>query len=364
MPKHRGKLVLSAAEREQLQQLIRAQSTPQGLAQRARVVQLAAKGIGVRAIGRQVGMHRNQVAKWRRRYLSGGLGALQDEPRSGRKSRLSTEVLRQIVEQATRPPQGRARWTCRAMARELGVSKATVQRVWSENEIKPHLTRVFKLSSDPDFEAKFWDVIGLYLNPPQQAVVLCCDEKSQIQALQRSQPGLPLAQGHIRTQTHDYYRNGTVTLFAALDYLQGKVIAHTAQEHTHRQWLEFLKQIDREIPVSQHIHIILDNYSTHKHPVIKRWLARHPRFELHFTPTGSSWMNLVERFFRDLSQQAILPGSFGSVRQLVDTIMQYLAEHNLNPKRYVWRAKGEEILAKIQRAWKAALGESKDVTII
>jgi transposase len=272
--------------------------------------------------------------------------------------------LRQIVEQATRPPQGRARWTCRAMARELGVSKATVQRVWSENEIKPHLTRVFKLSSDPDFEAKFWDVIGLYLNPPQQAVVLCCDEKSQIQALQRSQPGLPLAQGHIRTQTHDYYRNGTVTLFAALDYLQGKVIAHTAQEHTHRQWLEFLKQIDREIPVSQHIHIILDNYSTHKHPVIKRWLARHPRFELHFTPTGSSWMNLVERFFRDLSQQAILPGSFGSVRQLVDTIMQYLAEHNLNPKRYVWRAKGEEILAKIQRAWKAALGESKDVTII
>ena len=222
MPKHRGKLVLNAAESEQLQQLIRAQSTPQGLAQRARVVQLAAKGIGVRAIGRQVGMHRNQVAKWRRRYLRGGLGALQDEPRSGRKSRLSTEVLRQIVEQATRPPQGRARWTCRAMARELGVSKATVQRVWSENEIKPHLTRVFKLSSDPDFEAKFWDVIGLYLNPPQQAVVLCCDEKSQIQALQRSQPGLPLAQGHIRTQTHYYYRNGTVTLFAALDYLQGK----------------------------------------------------------------------------------------------------------------------------------------------
>src|SRR5215471_6831361 len=165
-------------------------------------------------------------------------------------------------------------------------------------------------------------------------------------------------------QTHDYYRNGTVTLFAALDYLQGEVIAHTAQEHTHRQWLEFLKQIDREIPLSQHIHIILDNYSTHKHPLIKGWLARHPRFELHFTPTGSSWLNLVERFLRDLSQQAILPGSFGSVRQLVDTIMQYLAEHNLNPKRYLWRAKGEEILAKIQRAWKAALSENKDVTII
>ena len=354
MPKQGGKFVLSSAEESQLQQLIRAQRTPQGLAQRARVVQLAAQGLGVRAIGGRVGLHYNQVAKWRRRYLQGGIGALQDEPRPGRKGKISTEVLRQIVDQATRPPQGRVRWTCRAMARELGVSKATVQRIWSENEIKPHLTRVFKLSSDPDFEAKFWDVIGLYLNPPEQAVVLCCDEKSQIQALQRSQPGLPLGKGHIRTQTHDYYRNGTVTLFAALDYLEGKVIAHTAQKHTHRQWLEFLKQIDREIPLSQRIHIILDNYSTHKHPVVKRWLARHPRFELHFTPTGSSWMNLVERFFQDLSQQAILPGSFGSVRQLVDAIMQYLAQHNLNPKRYVWRAKGEEILAKIQRAWKAA----------
>lgn len=315
MPKQGGKFVLSSAEEAQLQQLIRAQSTPQGLAQRARVVQLAAQGMGVRAIGGRVGMHYNQVAKWRRRYLRGGIGALQDEPRSGRKGNISTGLLRQIVDQATRPPQGRVRWTCRAMARELGVSKATVQRVWSENEIKPHLTRVFKLSSDPDFEAKF-------------------------------------------------YRNGTVTLFAALDYLEGKVIAHTAQKHTHRQWLEFLKQIDREIPLSQRIHIILDNYSTHKHPVVKRWLARHPRFELHFTPTGSSWMNLVERFFRDLSQQAILPGSFGSVRQLVDAIMEYLAQHNLNPKRYVWKAKGEEILAKIERAWKVALGEEKDVTII
>jgi transposase len=351
MSKQRGKLVLSSAEKEQLRQLIRAQKTPQGLAQRARVVELAAQGMGVRAIGEKVGLHYNQVAKWRRRYIRGGLGALQDEPRSGRKGNLSTEVLRRIVDQATRPPQGWARWTCRSMARELGVSK-------------PHLTRAFKLSSDPDFEAKFWDVIGLYLNPPERAVVLCCDEKCQIQALQRSQPGLPLGKGHIRTQTHDYYRNGTVTLFAALDYLQGKVIAYTAPTHTHRQWLEFLKQIDREIPLSQHIHIILDNYSTHKHPAIKRWLARHPRFELHFTPTGSSWMNLVERFFRDLSQQAILPGSFGSVRQLVDAIMQYLARHNLKPKRYVWRAKGEEILAKIQRAWKAALGENKTVTII
>src|ERR1700737_1686382 len=196
MSKQRGKLVLSSVEKEQLRQLIRAQNTPQGLAQRARVVELAAQGMGVRAIGEQAGMHFNQAARWRRRFLGGGFGALQDEPRSGRKGNLSLEILRQIVDQATRPPQGRARWTCRSMARELGVSKATVQRVWSENEIKPHLTRVFKLSTDPDFEAKFWDVIGLYLNPPERAVVLCCDEKSQSQALQRSQPGLPLGKGY------------------------------------------------------------------------------------------------------------------------------------------------------------------------
>src|SRR6266446_3925202 len=254
MPKQSGKLVLSSAEKEQLQQLIRAQSTPQGLAQRARVVELAAEGLGVRAIGGRVGMHFNQVAKWRRRYIRGGLGALQDEPRSGRKGSLSEELLRQIIDQATRPALLWPRGLIDDLAQELGVSKATVQRVWSENEIKPHLTRVFKLSTDPDFEAKFWDVIGLYLNPPEQAVVLCCDEKSQIQALQRSQPGLPLGKGHIRTQTHDYYRNGTVTLFAALDYLQGKVIAHTAQRHTHRQWLEFLKQIDHEVPLTRIFH--------------------------------------------------------------------------------------------------------------
>src|SRR5258708_16066523 len=243
MSKRRGKFVLSSAEEAQLQQLIRAQSAPQGLAQRARVVQLGAQGMGVRAVGGRVGMHYSQVGKWRRRYLGGGIGALQDEPRSGRKGNISPELLRQIVDQATRPPQGRARWTCRAMARELGVSKATVQRVWSENEIKPHLTRVFKLSTDPDFEAKFWDVIGLYLNPPERAVVLCCDEKSQIQALQRSQPGLPLGKGYIRTQTHDYYRNVAVTLFAALPYLQANLIADTAQSHTHPQCLECLNQI-------------------------------------------------------------------------------------------------------------------------
>jgi transposase len=240
------------------------------------------------------------------------------------------------------------------MAGHAGVSKSTVQKLWAQNDLKPHLTRTFKLSSDPAFEAKFWDVIGLYLSPPDQALVLCCDEKSQIQALQRTQPGLALNPGHLPTHTHDYYRHGTVTLFAALDYLQGKIIARTDRRHTHREWLRFLQQIEAQTPAGLQLHLIVDNYATHKHAKVKAWLARHPRFHLHFTPTGSSWLNVVERFFRDLSQQALGGGSFGSVPELLDSIWHYLAEHNLRPKRYVWRADGQRVLAKICRAWEAA----------
>jgi hypothetical protein len=240
------------------------------------------------------------------------------------------------------------------MAREVGISKSSVQKLWAQNELKPHRSRTFKLSNDPEFKTKFWDIVGLYLNPPEQALVLCCDEKSQIQALSRSQPGLPLKTGYIQTRTHDYYRHGTVTLFAALDYLQGKIIARTDQRHTHREWLGFLKQINAQTPTHLELHLILDNYSAHKQPKVKAWLARHPRFHLHFTPTSSSWLNLVERFFRDLSQQAILGASFQSVHQLVRAIDAYLADHNLRAKRYVWRADGQEILRKIERAWQVA----------
>ena len=250
------------------------------------------------------------------------------------------------------------------MAQAMGVSKATVQRLWSANQIKPHLVRTFKLSNDPAFEAKFWDVIGLYLDPPDKALVLCCDEKSQCQALERTQPGLPLGVGHICTKTHDYTRHGTITLFAALSYLDGKIFSHTAPRHTHRQWLAFLKHLDAEAPADLTLHLVIDNYATHKHPKVKSWIAYRNRSQrkahggerivLHFTPTSSSWMNLVERFFRDLTEDAVREGSFASVDELVRAIEAYLVERNLAPKRYVWKAAGRDILLKINRARAAA----------
>jgi hypothetical protein len=208
-----------------------------------------------------------------------------------------------------------------------------VQRWWAANDLKPHRTRTFKRSNDPQFEAKFWDIVGLYLSPPTQAVVLCCDEKSQCQALERTQPGLPLGQGHMATRTHDYYRHGTVTLFAALNYLNGKILAARAARHRHQEWLKFLQTIAAAMPPGVAVHLILDNYATHKHPKVLRWLAKRPHFHLHFTPTSASWLNLVERFFRDRSQDVILPGSFANVSELVDSIWAYLAERNLKPQR-------------------------------
>ncbi len=234
-----------------------------------------------------------------------------------------------------------------------------MQRLWERNDLKPHLVRTFKLSNDPNFEIKFWDVIALYLNPPGKALVLCCDEKSQCRALEHTQPGLPLGIGHIRTQTHDNTRHGTVTLFAALNYLEGKLISRTEERHTHVEWLRFLKQIDRETPKEISIHIIADNYCTHKHAKVTSWLNRHPRFHMHFTPACSSWMNMVERFFADLTADVVREGSFSRIRELINAINSYLAQRNLEPKPYRWRAKGEEILAKIQRA-RLALGDLRE----
>jgi transposase len=282
-------------------------------------------------------------------FIDGGLAGLEEAPRPGLPSTIDPAKAHRAITEVVQPPKNRARWSTRTMARELSLSKNTVQRLWQANDLKPHRIRLFKLSHDQDFVGKFWDVVGLYLDPPTKAVVLCCDEKSQCQALERSHPGLPLGQGEIATRTHDYYRHGTIPLFPALNYLNGKIIAQRAARHRQQEWLAFLKQIDGEVPAYADIHLILDNYATHKHPKVKSWLAKHPRFHLHFTPTSASWMNLVERFFRDLSQDVILPGSFASVEDLTARIWASLEERNLRPTRYVWQAKGHDILEKIQR---------------
>jgi transposase len=341
---------ISEADRRALQSWVRGGNTRQKLARRARIVLLAQSGLGPVQIGRATGVSRLTATLWRDRYLERGLAALEDLPGRGRKGSLPIAKIDRVLTEVTRPPKGRTRWSCRTMAAHAGLSKSAVQALWAANDLKPHRLDTFKLSNDPRFEEKFWDVIGLYLNPPDKALVLCCDEKSQCQALERTQPGLPLGIGHIRTQTHDYTRHGTLTLFAALNYLDGRIIHSTRSAHTHREWLLFLKQIDRQTPKDLNLHLIVDNYCTHKEQSVKTWLAKHPRFHVHFTPTSASWLNLVERFFRDITQDAIREGSFSSVKELAESIIAYLAERNQNPKRYVWRAEGQKILEKIQRA--------------
>jgi transposase len=343
-------LLVEPEQRKTLQQIVRATTSPQRAVTRARLILDCADGLSQQEAARRAGVGRRVANKWCQRFRRLGVAGLDDAKGRGRKPVLDEKTKERVITEATRPPKGRSRWSVRSMARHVGVSVATVHGLWQANDIKPHLSKTFKLSNDPHFEAKFWDVIGLYLNPPGKALVLCCDEKSQCQALERTQPGLPLGIGHIRTRTHDYTRHGTVTLFAALSYLDGKIISRTTERHTHAEWLAFLQQLDRETPPELALHLIIDNYATHKHPKVKKWLAAHPRFHLHFTPTSSSWMNLVERFFRDLTEDVVREGSFTSVRELVGAMEAYLAERQLSPKRYVWKAKGAEILAKIQAA--------------
>jgi transposase/DNA-binding CsgD family transcriptional regulator len=355
--------VLSAEQRSELLRLVKAPSTPQKTVRRARVALLAAEGRNNDEIAAELGTSRVTVGLWRQRVLDLGLAGLGEAPRPGRPVQVESVRVQKVLAEVVRPPKGRARWSCRSMARHSGLSPSTVQRLWAANDLKPHRTRTFKLSNDGQFEVKFWDIIGLYLDPPVRAVVLCCDEKSQCQALERTQPGLPLGQGHIATRTHDYYRHGTVTLFAALNYLNGKVLAERAPRHRHQEWLKFLRKIDAAVSPELDVHLVLDNYATHKHPKVLSWLAQRPRFHLHFTPTSASWLNLVERFFRDLSQDVVLPGSFGSVPDLVAAIWGYLEERNLRPKRYEWRAEGQVILEKLRRARQALaqqLNVSKD----
>ncbi len=348
-----SRLELKPEERNELERRVRAKTTSVRDILRAQIVLLRAKGKREAEVAEELKTSLTTISKWSQRFGEKGLEGLRDESGRGRKPSLATEKIRKVVLEVTRPPEGRQRWSVRSMARAAGMSPDSVHRLWKQNDLKPHLSRTFKLSRDPEFERKFWDVIGLYLNPPDKALVLCCDEKSQCQALERTQPALPLGIGHIRTRTHDYIRHGTITLFAALNYLDGKLLSRTEERHTHVEWLRFLKQIDREVPKHLGLHLIVDNYATHKHAAVKQWLTRHPRFNIHFTPTGSSWLNLVERFFADLTQDCVRDGSFTSVPALVRSIEQYLMARNREPRRYLWKAKGEEILAKIQRAREA-----------
>lgn len=338
---------LESEARLELEKQLKLHTTEYRLAERTKIILLSADGMSLEAIASKLDCSQRRICKWRRRYCENGLAGLQEMQRPGRPCTISPETVEKVITGAV---SGGQVSSCRRMARATGISPSTVQRIWARNDIKPHATRTFKLSKDIHFAEKFWDVIGLYLDPPERALVLCCDEKSQIQALERTQPGLPLGVGHIRTQTHDYYRHGTTTLFAALNYLDGKIISRTEERHRHIEWLRFLRQIERETPRKLDIHIVLDNYGSHKHPKVMAWLEKHPRFHLHFTPTSASWLNLVERFFRDVHMDVVKHGSFTHLSELNDALQAYMEERNSSPKRYVWRADGHKILEKINRA--------------
>jgi transposase len=330
---------------------------------RAQITLLRLEGVRCTDVAARLGTTMPTVLKWTNRFEQSGLAGLEDKAGRGRKPSIPAAKVARVITEVTQPPKGRSRWSVRSMGRHAGISHSTVQRIWKKNDLKPHIVKTFKLSNDPKFEEKFWDVIGLYLDPPAKALVLCCDEKSQCQALERTQLSLPLAPNRRRTMTHDYKRHGTVTLFAALNALEGKLIARTEKRHTHVEWIRFLKQIDRETPKSLDIHLIQDNYATHKHKKVKAWLKRHPRFKTHFTPTSSSWMNLVERFFADLTADVIRTGSFSSVGELVRDIETYLEDRNANPRPYTWKAEGAAILEKIKRA-RAALDKARAARVI
>jgi len=342
-------IILSAEERRTLEKLARSNVTSVRLARRANIILLAAAGLDNQSIAAQLNTGRVQVGRWRQRYAEGGLAAIEkDLPRGGRKTSVDHERIIELTTQTT--PENATHWSTRRMAEVAGVSPTTVLRTWRAHGLKPHRVETFKVSRDPQFVEKLEDIVALYLNPPEHALVLCCDEKSQVQALDRTQPGLPLKKGRAATMTHDYKRHGTTTLFAALNTLDGSVISRCESRHRHVEWLRFLKQIDRETPKHKTLHVICDNYSTHKHAKVKDWLEKHPRFHVHFTPTSASWLNMVERFFRDLTTERLRRGVFHSVPDLIAAIESYVATHNENPKPFIWTAKAKDILEKVIRA--------------
>lgn len=345
-------ITLNDSERQSLERLKRGRCVPVRLAERAAIVLLAADGLESQEIAVELNISRQKAGRWRDRYATHGLAGIEkDAPRPGRRRRI-TDKQRAAVAKKTvsEKPPGQTHWSRSTMAKETGLSDSTIGRIWREHGLKPHIVKTFKVSNDPKFVEKLKDVVGLYISPPEHAIVLSCDEKSQIQALDRTQPSLPLDYGHASTTTHDYKRNGTTSLFAALNVLDGTVISQCYARHRHQEWLKFLKLIKAHVPADQEVHLICDNYATHKHAKVQAWQKCNPRFHFHFTPTSASWLNMVERFFRDITDKAIKRGSFYNVNDLIAAIYEYINEHNLNPKPFIWTASANDILAKVKRA--------------
>lgn len=350
-------IILSPEERSTLGLWAHGRSLPLRLVQRAQIIQLAAEGMPSQDIARTMRVSRPTVQLWRQRFLALRLPGLEkDAPRAGRLPRISPRKIKAVIDATLHTtPLHATHWSVRSMAQAQGISRMAIQRIWKQHNLKPHLVKTFKLSRDTQFVEKLTDVVGLYLNPPDKSLVLCVDEKSQIQALDRTQPGLPMKKGRAGTMTHDYRRHGTTTLFAALSLLDGQVIGDCMPRHRHQEFVRFLKKIDSETPAGLHLHLIVDNYGTHKHPRVTSWLRRHPRFHLHFVPTSSSWLNMVERWFRELTDKRIRRGVFRSVPELVAAIQGYVNHHNQNPKVFVWTASVERIMAKVAKC-KEVLG--------
>ena len=345
-------ILLSAEDRERLSAVIDDRNRPHKHIQRAKIVLLSAEKLPVLEVSHRSGISRSNVWRWQQRFAEEGVdGLLRDKTRKPGRAPLAPEMVARILAlPCSEPPGEVTHWTGRAVAKAVGVSLRAVQRIWEPSRLQPHRLRTFKKSNDPAFVEKVEDVVGLYMNPPAHAVVVSIDEKTQIQALDRTQPGLPLKPGKCGTMTHDYKRNGTTTLFAALNVLDGQVISQCQQRHRHVEWLKFLRQIDRETPKDKALHLIADNYATHKHPNVQDWLAKHPRFHMHFTPTSASWLNMVERFFRDISESRLRRGVFTSVNELVTAIDEYVAHHNVDPKPFIWTKSARDILQKVIRA--------------
>ena len=349
---------LSPETRAELEAMTRSRSLPASLVRRSWILLLAAEGLSNTAVAERVGLSKASVGLWRHRFLAQGLMGLYDEPRPGGPRRISDEHIAALLHRTlkTQPPDGSTHWTCRTIAAETGLSKSTVQRVWRAFSLQPHRQKSFKLSTDPFFVEKVRDIVGLYLDPPDHALVLCVDEKTQVQALDRTQPMLPMGLGYVEGVTHDYVRHGTTTLFAALDIASGQVLTRTAPRHRHQEFLAFLRQIEANVPSDLDVHLVVDNYATHKHPTVRRWLASHPRFHSHYTPTYASWLNQVEIWFHLITQRAIRRGSFRSVKDLVAHIDRFVQQYNRKCTPFVWTATADSILQKVERLCKAIAG--------